>query len=298
MLIQNSQTTAAEGRQREMQERYHTYCKQHGKAMRATSGYVYNSRPRGIMVVDRYKLLLCRNAKVGYSNWKRLIISMNSNSSNTFQTDKLHARSMNKYSPELAQAQHYTSAEVQKRLKNYFKVTFVRHPLDRLLSAYEDKLGPRSTTSARYLEENGAAIILNCGNESAASAIRLSREPPSSVTFSEFLCYVSQQDYTTMNWHWKPYWAFCQLCHSSWSYDFIGEYEHISEDANYVLDLLGEKNLRYPTSGYRTDAERRRRFMASYGSVPNATIEAVYKRYKIDFDMFGYKLYPNFWYEN
>jgi hypothetical protein len=65
-----------------------------------------------------------------------------------------------------------------------------------------------------------------------------------------------------------------------------------------VLDLLGEKNLRYPTSGYKTNVERRRRFMASYGSVPNATIEAVYKRYKIDLDMFGYKLYLNFWYAN
>jgi len=62
------------------------------------------------------------------------------------------------------------------------------------------------------------------------------------------------------------------------------------------LDVLGVTHLRYPLAGYRTDTERRQRFITAYNTVSTSTIDAVWRRYQVDFDMFGYKLYPNFWY--
>ncbi len=279
-------------RQRYIQKRYQDYCKQHGANLRAHNMY-NNIRPPGMMVVDKHKLLYCRIAKVGYSNWKRLILLMNSNLSTTLKAS-LHSRTLAKYSPELAQKELYTTQAVQLRLKTYFKMAFVRHPLDRLLSAYEDKFGKHSTSRAYYLKNYGAGIVSLCRNGTVKGGKADTK--PANVTFSEFMCYVSRVPYDAMDWHWRPYWSFCQLCQSAWRYDFIGEYEHIGEEANHVLDVLGVTHLRYPLAGYRTDTERRQRFITAYNTVSTSTIDAVWRRYQVDFDMFGYKLYPNFWY--
>ena len=37
-------------------------------------------------------------------------------------------------------ARYYTAEEMRHRLKHYYKYMFTRHPLDRVLSAYKDKL--------------------------------------------------------------------------------------------------------------------------------------------------------------
>lgn len=250
-----------------------------------------------MMVSEQYKLLYCPIAKVGYSYWKRLILLLNSNSTQNSPLAKtaLHDHKLGKYYPELAHAHLYNAADVKYRLSNYVKIAFVRHPLDRLLSAYEDKFGVGDVERKHFLQLVGEAIVSQCrANYVAAVAGKV----PESVSFEEFLCYVSKLTDGEMNKHWRTYWSYCQMCSSSWRYDFIGEYENLSDEANFVLDMLGVKHLRYPSTGYRTDAERRQRFMKAYSAVSNKTLDAVWKKYKIDFDMFGYKLYPDFWYSN
>jgi chondroitin 4-sulfotransferase 11 len=283
----------------ERQRRYKAYCKQHGYKLRNAVAPDNRNLP-GMMVVDKYKLLFCRLAKVGHSNWLRLILQLNSNlTSEQAATAPLHSITTAHFFPELAFTKRFIPHYVRYRLTNYFKVIFVRHPLDRLLSAYEDKMGELSSSRNYYLKAFGAKIVSLCRKSANKDNNNKTfvNSAVTNVTFSEFLCYVSKAPVYDLDWHWQPYWTFCQLCESTWRFDFIGEYEYVADESNHVLDLLGIKHLRYPPHGYRTDRERRERFIRVYSAISSHLIDAIWRRFKVDFDVFGYKLYPNFWYE-
>ncbi|KAK7889596.1 hypothetical protein WMY93_025156 [Mugilogobius chulae] len=56
------------------------------------------------------------------------------------------------------------------------------------------------------------------------------------VTFDEFVRYLLDEDIERMNEHWMPMYNLCQPCVVS--YDFIGSYENLERDAEYVLQQI------------------------------------------------------------
>jgi hypothetical protein len=76
-------------------------------------------------------------------------------------------------------------------------------------------------------------------------------------------------------------------------YDFVGRYETISEEANYLLDQWGIRDVRFP-AGRMSTKDHGRLFYAAYSKVPEDLVEAVYSRFRADFDMFGYSKFPTF----
>ena len=108
---------------------------------------------------------------------------------------------------------------IQIQLKNYYKVTFTRHPVDRLVSAYRNKFGEIETFQKRY----GVNIV---------EKFRPKSEPRTGlgndVTFSEFIEYLTDmKDLPRTKWdeHWSPMINLCQPCKVH--YDGIGEYQVI-----------------------------------------------------------------------
>ena len=184
----------------------------------------------------------------------------------------------------LSDTDTYSQRDVEYRLDNYFKFFFVRHPLERLLSAYEDKFNRSGIHRARYISRDGPEIIKMCRNKLVTGI-------PEHVTFTEFLCYVSQAPMHKLDIHWLPYWKICNFCESNWQFDFIGEYDTISEEANYLLDQWGLHHVRYPP-GYRTKEEQLKRFLEAYSHVPQHLVTAIWQRFHVDFELFGYKIFP------
>lgn len=304
-------------RQKDRQKLYQDYCNNHNinnentslsssltsaadisqtSALSSFQGNIGNYRPRNLLVADKYKFLYCRIPKVGISNWKRLIIHMNTNMSLDKLRDasKLHKEFTKHYIPELS-SEMFSQKSIEKRLEQYLKVAFVRHPLERLLSGYEDKFNRTANVTDIYVRESGLAMLKLCRNGFEYTKNWRKQVDEQPITFEEFLCYASRAPAESLNIHWKPYNKICDFCHQNWRFDFIGQYENIAEEANYLLDTMGFTGFRFP-AGYRSNVERQERFVRVYASISPQIIDAVYKSYQPDFELFGYKLYPDFWY--
>ncbi len=96
--------------------------------------------------------LLCENTQVGTTSWRRMFVQWNSN--NTFEdalevdAQEIYAKNAEKYWPSLSESN--ITSDIQYRIDNYFRFLFVRHPLDRILSAYEHRF---NSTCYRCLHE-------------------------------------------------------------------------------------------------------------------------------------------------
>ena len=92
------------------------------------------------MVVDPiHKILYCELPKVGSSNWKRVLIKLTDPRYEDVK-NVLAIRKPRKYEHyNLKKIGEYPLQERLDMLKNFYKFTVVRDPIERILSAYKDK---------------------------------------------------------------------------------------------------------------------------------------------------------------
>jgi len=117
------------------------------------------------------------------------------------------------------------------------------------------------------------------------------RSPPSAgpVTFNEFVQYVLDPavQERPVEPHWRPSYQLCQPCQIH--YDFIGHYETLKDDADYVLrkiGLLDKISFEYENPKRRGNSSR---YMSYFTDVPPKRLEQLYQHFRIDFDLFGYR---------
>ena len=158
---------------------------------------------------------------------------------------------------------------------------FVREPFERLLSAYKDKFLLRRTVDHRFLETYGRKIIAKFRPNATQQALRAGND----VTFPEFIEYILKDGvHEGLNWHWNTYDDQCRPCKVS--YNFIGRFEFLSEDANYVLRKTGTYNLTsFPIANY---SNTRRELLKYYSQIPLEWILQLGRVYLSSFAMFGY----------
>jgi dermatan 4-sulfotransferase 1 len=248
--------------------------------------------PNSTYVIDPYKAIYCRIPKVGNTHWKQIMLHMIENvSMSDAVTLPIHKKQFDLLLPKLVSESQFNDSDVIRRLNEYFTFTFVRHPLDRLLSAFEDKVNP-SALQKQYTVRYVPDMIRLCRQGAKNISVEQRKK---NVTFEEFLCYVSKEHTDKLDRHWAPYDQICDFCAPQLNYDFIGDFEYMKEEAEFVLHRLGVKDVAYP-AGYRTDKQRRDRFVQAYSAISKKTLKAIHERFRRDFEMFGYKAYPDFWY--
>uniref|UniRef100_A0A8C6ZHJ1 Carbohydrate sulfotransferase n=1 Tax=Nothoprocta perdicaria TaxID=30464 RepID=A0A8C6ZHJ1_NOTPE len=170
--------------------------------------------------------------------------------------------------------------EIRYRLKNYYKFLFVRNPMERLLSAYRNKFGEIKEYQLKY----GVEIVKRYRKNGVPSV-------GDDVTFSEFLHYLLDEETERMNEHWMPIYNLCQPC--AVRYDFIGSYERLNADANYVLEQVRSPSfIRFPErqSWYKpVTAETLHYYLCN---TQRRLIKELLPKYILDFSLFAYPL-PN-----
>ena len=132
--------------------------------------------------------------------------------------------------------------------KDYFKFMFVREPMDRLLSAFRDKL--ESTFTGIYngykegtLHIYGKVILQRYRKNVAPRILDTGR----TVTFNEFLRYVNDElNYSkTIDEHWRPYEKSLNPC--GMDFDFVGKKETWEQDLLTLFPKLFPGNTKIST---------------------------------------------------
>ena len=225
-----------------------------------------------LVVDDRTRLLYCYAPKVGCANWKRVFSILYGNYNSVENISTVKHSSMKLLSS-------YSDDEVSYRLKNYFKFMFVRHPMDRLLSAFRNKFGEHFRD---FELKYGVHIVKNFRPNPPA------QPRGDDVTFSEFLTYVASTQNHELNEHWSPYTDLCQPCFVN--YDYVGQFEFLEDDAMFLLNVLNlDKVVHYPKKQRYYSALSEEEKAAYFESVPFTVLQDVINKFALDFQLFGYQ---------
>lgn len=169
--------------------------------------------------------------------------------------------------------------------RGYIKALFVRHPFERLVSAYVDKaLRPRSEVMwfyKTYWEK--------------IPGVKAENRTP---TFAEFVDLLLATPVRELDEHWSPYYSRCQPC--LLDYDFVGKLETADRDFPLLFSEIGVDGGRFgrihvSRRGNTGCASRANCSQAKAGSSADyfATLSrdqvmGLYSRYFYDFELFGY----------
>ena len=125
-------------------------------------------------------------------------------------------------------------------------IIFVRHPFERLLSAFRDKLEDPSVKGRRpndyYYNKHGRKIVMHYRRKKV-------RGPNWKYPrFAEFVDYVLGKDVRLDDEHWSPYYRDCTPCHINFT--FIGQYLFLDtwewpedENASFTFDRVEDPAL-------------------------------------------------------
>ncbi|XP_022077319.2 carbohydrate sulfotransferase 8-like [Acanthochromis polyacanthus] len=233
-----------------------------------------------IYVEDQLRLLYCEVPKAGCSNWKRVLMVLGGTASSTrdIPHDAAH------YANHLRRLESYDRGGIAQRLRSYTKVLFVREPFERLVSAFRDKF---ESPNSYYHPVFGRPIISRYRVNATLTALRSG----TGVTFREFIQYLLDvRRPVGMDIHWQPVSQLCNPC--LLRYDFIGRFEDLEEEANFLLRSVGAPaNLTFPDFKDRNPLAERTssRITQKYFSQLNATErQRAFDFYYMDYLMFNY----------
>ncbi|XP_071399940.1 carbohydrate sulfotransferase 8-like [Centroberyx affinis] len=234
-----------------------------------------------IYVDDKYRLLYCEVPKVGCSNWKRVLMILGGSTAssirdiphNTVHTDN-----------HLRRLESYSRVDIDKVLHSYTKLLFVREPFERLVSAFRDKF---ESPNSYYHHLFGRQII----DRYRPNATLVDLQTGDGVTFREFVLYLLDVNRPVgMDIHWEPVSQLCNPC--LLQYNFIGKFESIEEEANFLLQSIGApSNLTYPNFKDRNPLEERTssKITESYfAQLTSTERQKVYDFYYTDYVMFNF----------
>ena len=136
---------------------------------------------------------------------------------------------------------HLSKIEREECLADYYKNVFVRNSMERLVSAYLNKIAKPINPSQRIKIENGVErlkldILSQLRHEEYNAWLKNGTNTISYPTFSEYVQFLNLVNLKTINQHFRPIIYFCHPF--AVSYNFYGNFKLLPNDANAVLEYL------------------------------------------------------------
>ncbi|XP_067002353.1 carbohydrate sulfotransferase 11 [Anabrus simplex] len=182
--------------------------------------------------------------------------------------------------------------DLQVALNDSISFLIVRHPLERLLSAYRDKLEYSLPHTLHQKLGNQIILKYRTGAPKIIPIGRKSyRKNPRWPTFPEFVNYLVDvhKKGEPFDMHWTPITEFCTPCQVD--FDIICKFETLQEDQNYLIHLARLQDIIRPQ--WKNPAKGRTTHEVAagyYSQLTKTQILQLYNIFRYDFELFGYSL--------
>ncbi|XP_050352845.1 carbohydrate sulfotransferase 11 isoform X2 [Nymphalis io] len=249
-------------------------CSKHGLDSSSHKAYAWE-----YLINRQYHVIWCNIFKAASTSWM-YNFNLMANYTATF-LDKTKEVPL-----ELARKKYARPTVEMIRKAQGDSITFliVRHPLERLASAYNDKIvhaWPKS-----FHDQMGRRIIKKY-RKSSPKPVPTERYP----VFEEFVSYVLDEAKVkrTLDMHWTPYTDFCTPC--KFNFDVILKFETLDEDQRFLIQMARLQEIIKPewrNSGKGTNTLHNINHL--YSRLKKSQLDGLYKLYKYDFQLFNYTI--------
>ncbi|CAF1535401.1 unnamed protein product [Rotaria magnacalcarata] len=180
---------------------------------------------------------------------------------------------------------------------SFTRVIFVRHPFERLASAYKERIATLTRDRIQPEPEYDAMREMICRRRKFPRELRqplkkLDECKGTLPSFKEFIRYILVNTgkpavVARMNYHWQPYSVLCQVC--KFKYNFIGKYEMFNDHFIYFLKRfnLSDWNIQKPNGASGLTKWDYQKF---YLTLPDGLICQLIRLYDEDFRLFNYRV--------
>ena len=231
---------------------------------------------------DKASTIYCYVPKVACTNWKRVFQVFDGKATDPLATGKKQKVHFLKYNT----FDKLSLDDISWRQNVYYSFLFVRHPFERVLSAYRNKF--KDPYNTQYQKRYGAKVL----RMFRANLTEAEYKAGKNVTFPEFVQYIIKTHktygYYGLNEHWNSMQDLCHPC--SIKYDFIGKMDSLVQDSETVLQEIGwDDRVKFPVKAkdkYKKDLSAL--VKDYYAQIPKQLMDELYAIYKDDFDAFGY----------
>ena len=165
----------------------------------------------------------------------------------------------------------------------YFNFMITRHPLERIVSSYRNKIEKPFGTHFQVVY--GSKML---------RMFRKNLKPEEydagkGVTFNEFVNYVLKTNMNILDEHWRGIYSLCNVC--GVKYDFIADMSTLYDDSDQILKLIGwYDRVQFPRSSKDSYAKAAADLTPEYlNKLTDFELIGLHKKFKADFDAFGYE---------
>ena len=228
-----------------------------------------------------YKNDICMLITISSSStWKHILANNTGHYQETGDSQDIHNETNFRLRYNITRLRYHEREQILHKLQHYFKFMVVRHPIDRLVSAYIDKLANRATNE--FYEHKIGVRVLQRLRPNAPEEVKQSGR---GVTFPEFVKYLTEVHMTDR--HFDTYQDHCHPCLIN--YDYIGKLETQKTDSNFIITkhLSGYgagTNLHTSPQGGASMSK----YQPLFDTVTPEMIHQFVAVYQRDMDMFGY----------
>jgi hypothetical protein len=232
-----------------------------------------------ILVDDNHKVLYCSIPKVACSSFKTFILTAATGINDTHfdvHDSNLLRRVGVKYLTD------YDTKERETKLSTYFKFIVVRHPFDRLVSAYKEKF----STPTLMLKWYQKFIKMTFKENST-----FDKDGRIKLTFDQFLYLIVKYYETSFNdRHWLSYYEHCHPCNIK--YDYIIKLETIEHDLKMFYKNYFKSNERQDVirrhNGRSNITDKLGEVTRLFSAIDPTIVKELLKIYEKDFMLFSY----------
>jgi len=255
--------------QERLKENIQKVCQKYGSSVRKSVEL------NQFMFDSEHNLLFCRNAKVGTTTWLTNFLLISSQHHHLYEQGFITDKQLHTEVPQLFRLPDLDEDKMKKFFGESISFSIVRHPFERLVSAFQDKFVDQEDN--RNYVKFKEYMLAKFGEVTFTSFVHMI------INRSLDIC--KEMKSCNFNKHWKPYISRCGYCDVS--YKVIAKAENFAEDQKLIGHLANVTFMNIES--HKSNGGDTKRLTKKYFSELDInTVKKLYEVYKVDFEMFGY----------